>query len=219
MKPFEASINSTMIPAVLPSTRKTFVAPMFPLPALRGSTPLARPTSRPNGIDPTTYAIGISPSTQTFAIAVTDVAGVTITGTSGDDLIDAAHTAAGQPLPTSEQDSISGFGGDDSVSSLSGADSPLVYLNALLHSPATLLVWVGMIGFALMLPVAWGRAGSRRMQALTLLGLGFALATVALPAALTSHPEAVAPAATAAALVGILPAASALAAPRIRLGR
>jgi hypothetical protein len=103
--------------------------------------------------------------------------------------------------------------------SLLGADNPLVYITALLHSPATLLVWLGMIGFALMLPVAWGRAGSRRMQALTLWGLGFALATVALPAALTSHPEAVAPAAVAAALVAILPAASALAAPRIRLGR
>jgi hypothetical protein len=105
------------------------------------------------------------------------------------------------------------------AASLPGADSPLVYLNALLHSPATLLVWAGMIGFALMLPVAWGRAGSRQMQALTLWGLGFALATVALPATLTSHPEAIAPAAAAAALVAILPAASALAAPRIRLGR
>jgi drug/metabolite transporter (DMT)-like permease len=70
-----------------------------------------------------------------------------------------------------------------------------------------------------MLPVAWGRAGSRRMQALALWGLGFAFATVALPATLTSHPEAIAPAAVAAALVAILPAASALAAPRIRLGR
>jgi len=105
------------------------------------------------------------------------------------------------------------------AATLRGADSPLVYVTALLHSPATLLVWLGMIGFALMLPVAWGRAGSRRMQALTLWGLGFALATVALPAALTSHPEAVAPAAAAAALVAILPAASALAAPRIRSGR
>jgi eukaryotic-like serine/threonine-protein kinase len=103
--------------------------------------------------------------------------------------------------------------------SLQGADNPLVYASALLHSPATLLVWVGMIGFALMLPVAWGRAGSRRMQALALWGLGFAFATVALPATLTSHPEAIAPAAVAAALVAILPAASALAAPRIRLGR
>ncbi len=102
---------------------------------------------------------------------------------------------------------------------LAGADSPLAYATALLHSPATLLVWAGMVGFALMLPIAWGRAGSRRMQALALWGLGFAFATVALPATISSHPEAIAPAAAAAALVAILPAAWALAAPRIRLGR
>jgi len=101
---------------------------------------------------------------------------------------------------------------------LAGADDPLLYLRAMADSPATLLVATGMIGFALMLPVAWARAGSRRMQALALWGLGFALATAALPAAITAHPEAVAPAA-AAALVAILPAASALAAPRLRLGR
>jgi hypothetical protein len=57
------------------------------------------------------------------------------------------------------------------------------------------------------------------VQALALWGLGFALATVALPTAIASHPEALVPAAGTAALVAILPAASALAAPRLRLGR
>jgi hypothetical protein len=102
---------------------------------------------------------------------------------------------------------------------LAGANDPLDYLRALGQSPATLLVWLGMVGFALMLPLAWSRRGSRRVQALALWGLGFALATVALPAAIASHPEALVPAAGTAALVAILPAASALAAPRLRLGR
>ena len=102
---------------------------------------------------------------------------------------------------------------------LPGADSPAVYLRALAESPATLLVWAGVVGFSVLLPLAWRNPGPRRMQALTLWGLGFALVTVGLPAAVASHPEALAPAAGAAALVAILPAASALAAPRIRLGR
>ncbi len=102
---------------------------------------------------------------------------------------------------------------------LAGADSPLVYLSALAGSPATLLLWGGTIGFALALPAAWSFGGSRRMQALALWGLGFALATVALPAAVSGAPEALMPAAGTALLVAILPAASALAAPRIRLGR
>jgi hypothetical protein len=100
-----------------------------------------------------------------------------------------------------------------------GADNPVVYLQALASSPATVMVWIGIVAFAVLLPSAWASPGPRRMQALALWGLGFALATAGLPAALASHPEALAPAAAAAALVAILPAASALAAPRFRLAR
>ena len=46
-----------------------------------------------------------------------------------------------------------------------------------------------------------------------------ALVAAGMPAALASHPGALAPAVGAAALVAILPAASAVAAPRFRLGR
>ncbi|MDX6594506.1 MAG: eukaryotic-like serine/threonine-protein kinase [Gaiellales bacterium] len=102
---------------------------------------------------------------------------------------------------------------------LPGAENPTVYLQAVVASPATLMVWAGIVAFAILLPSAWASRGPRRMQALALWGLGFALATAALPAALAAHPEALAPAAGAAALVAILPAASALAAPRFRLAR
>src|SRR4051812_12890581 len=47
-----------------PSSRATFVAPMFPDPALRGSTPLAKPTIRPKGIEPMTYASGMRMSSH-----------------------------------------------------------------------------------------------------------------------------------------------------------
>ena len=50
--PFAASSAKTNAPGRLPSTRSTFVAPMFPLPAWRMSMPCASPTSHPNGIDP-----------------------------------------------------------------------------------------------------------------------------------------------------------------------
>jgi hypothetical protein len=102
---------------------------------------------------------------------------------------------------------------------VAGADNPAVYLKVLAASPATLIVWAGIVAFALLLPMAWSAQGPRRVQALTLWGLGFALATAGLPAALAAHPEAVVPAAATAALVAILPAASALAAPRFRLAR
>jgi hypothetical protein len=102
---------------------------------------------------------------------------------------------------------------------LPNANSPLVYLTALERSPATVLVWLAVIGFSVLLPVAWAQAGQRRVQALALWGIGFALVAAGLPAALASHPGALAPAVGAAALVAILPAASAVAAPRFRLGR
>jgi eukaryotic-like serine/threonine-protein kinase len=107
----------------------------------------------------------------------------------------------------------------EAARTLPGADDPLVYLRALAASPATVMVWAAIVGFSVLLPIAWRYHGPRRVQALSLWGVGFALVTAGLPAALAHHPEALAPAAGAAALVAILPAASAVAAPRIRLGR
>ncbi|HYW29761.1 MAG TPA: serine/threonine-protein kinase [Gaiellales bacterium] len=102
---------------------------------------------------------------------------------------------------------------------LPNSNNPLGYLAALAAAPATVLVLLSIVAFSVLLPVAWRHEGPRRVQALSLWGVGFALVTVGLPTALAGHPEALAPAAGAAALVAILPAASAVAAPRIRLGR
>ncbi len=49
-------------------------------------------------------------------------AGVTITGTSGDDLIDATHTVPGEALPTTSADLIDGAAGADRISGLDGND-------------------------------------------------------------------------------------------------
>jgi hypothetical protein len=54
--------------------------------------------------------------TQAIAVTVTNVAGVTITGTNAADTVNAATTVAGQPLPTNEEDIIIGLGGADSLS-------------------------------------------------------------------------------------------------------
>jgi drug/metabolite transporter (DMT)-like permease len=105
------------------------------------------------------------------------------------------------------------------AAALPGASNPVVYLRALAASPSTVLVWLSIVAFSVLLPLAWRHEGPRRVQALSLWGVGFALVTAGLPAVLAHHPEALAPAAGAAALVAILPAASAVAAPRIRLGR
>jgi hypothetical protein len=60
---------------------------------------------------------------QSFTIQVKDLPGVTIAGGSGDDVINSTSTVAGQPLPTNEEDNISGGDGDDSISGLDGNDT------------------------------------------------------------------------------------------------
>lgn len=45
-----------------------------------------------------------------------------IIGTNGDDLIDAANTVTGQPLPTEADDRILGLGGADTINGVGGAD-------------------------------------------------------------------------------------------------
>jgi len=61
--------------------------------------------------------------TQSIAVTVTDLNGVTINGTGSADTIDATHTPAGQPLPTDEADTIFGNGGNDVISGLGGDDT------------------------------------------------------------------------------------------------
>lgn len=61
--------------------------------------------------------------TQAFEIAVADMAGATIAGTSGNDTVDATTAPAGRPLPTEEADWIRGLDGNDSLAGLGGADT------------------------------------------------------------------------------------------------
>ena len=61
--------------------------------------------------------------TQAIAVTVTNVAGVTITGTAAANTVNATTTVAGQPLPTNEEDIISGLAGADSLSGLGGNDT------------------------------------------------------------------------------------------------
>ncbi len=60
---------------------------------------------------------------KTFTVDVTNIVGVTIAGTDTTDVIDAVHTILGQPLPTGEEDAITGLGGDDFISGLGGNDT------------------------------------------------------------------------------------------------
>jgi Peptidase M10 serralysin C terminal/RTX calcium-binding nonapeptide repeat (4 copies) len=71
--------------------------------------------------DPTVGATPDATSTI-FALNVTNVPGVTITGTSAANTIDATHTVAGQPLPTNEEDTINAGGGNDTINALGGND-------------------------------------------------------------------------------------------------
>src|SRR5262249_1829262 len=67
-----------------------------------------------------------------LTIQVTNIDGVTITGNSSANLIDATHTIAGQPLPTGDEDNINGGSGNhklnppganDTLNGGAGADS------------------------------------------------------------------------------------------------
>ena len=60
--------------------------------------------------------------TQDLTITVTNVP-VTITGTNGDDVIISGSTVPGQPLPSIEDDTINGLGGNDLIQGLGGPDT------------------------------------------------------------------------------------------------
>jgi Ca2+-binding RTX toxin-like protein len=67
--------------------------------------------------------VGLNASlAQTVNVVVTNINGVTITGSGGSDTINATQTVAGQPLPTSEADTIRGGDGNDNISGLGGND-------------------------------------------------------------------------------------------------
>jgi type VI protein secretion system component Hcp len=59
---------------------------------------------------------------QTLNVNVGNVAGATITGTEIGDVINSTRTAAGQPLPTGEDDVITGNGGNDVIRGGAGPD-------------------------------------------------------------------------------------------------
>ena len=71
--------------------------------------------------DPTVGGTPDATST-TYTLNVSNVPGVTITGTNSADVIDATHTVAGQPLPTNEEDTINAGGGKDTINALGGND-------------------------------------------------------------------------------------------------
>jgi hypothetical protein len=66
---------------------------------------------------------GANPTSKLITVNVTNVAGVTINGTTGNDTINATTTVAGQPLPTNEEDLINGGAGADTISALGGNDT------------------------------------------------------------------------------------------------
>lgn len=59
---------------------------------------------------------------EAFTIQLINATGATITGTAGNDTINATTTVPGQPLPTIEDDIIHGLGGNDTISGLAGDD-------------------------------------------------------------------------------------------------
>jgi serine/threonine-protein kinase len=102
---------------------------------------------------------------------------------------------------------------------LAGASSPLALLSALAAHPALLAVLAAAAGFSVLLPAAWRVAEHRRRRALLAWGLAFALAALALAQLPGVVPGDGMRQAVIGSLAAILPAACALAAPRLGFGR
>jgi len=102
---------------------------------------------------------------------------------------------------------------------VAGADLPTALGRALARQPQAIAMVTAMAVFAVLLPEAWNRRGDRRLQAVVLWGLGFALAVAGLPQLVAEGHNAWAPAAAAATVAAIIPAAWALASPRFSLSR
>jgi Ca2+-binding RTX toxin-like protein len=75
------------------------------------------------------YAVTISAisggqtTNQNVNVVVTNVVGVTVNGTAGNDTINGTQTVAGQPLLTGEDDTVNGAGGNDTIDGLAGSDT------------------------------------------------------------------------------------------------
>ena len=108
-----------------------------------------------------------------------------------------------------------GWAGLRPVRSLAGANNPLIYVRALERNPQIALIATAMVAFAVLLAMAW--RAERRLQALSLWGLGFVLAVAAAPQLLVHGAGGVA-AGVAVMLTAIIPAAWAVAGPDLKRG-
>ena len=102
---------------------------------------------------------------------------------------------------------------------VAGANQPLVLLEALGRAPQAIATVAAMVVFAMLLAPAWHHRDDRRLQAVVLWGTGFALAVAGLPQLVAQGSQAWVPAAGAAMVAAIIPAAWALASPRLSMSR
>jgi hypothetical protein len=102
---------------------------------------------------------------------------------------------------------------------VAGANQPLVLLEALGRSPQAIATVAAMVVFAVLLAPAWHHRDDRRLQAVVLWGTGFALAVAGLPQLVAQGSQTWVPAAAAAMVAAIIPAAWALASPRLSMSR
>jgi hypothetical protein len=116
----------------------------------------------------------------------------------------AAEAAAGAVVAAT----CGGWAGLRPVRSLSGANSPLIYLRVCERNPQIATTAAAMVLFAVLLAMAW--RAERRSQALALWGLGFGLAAAVVPQLLV-HGGGGIGVGVAAALTAIIPAAWAVA--------
>ena len=108
-----------------------------------------------------------------------------------------------------------GWAGPALSRALAGADSPLAYAHVIGRDPALAATAGAMVVFAVLLRPAW--QAERRLQALTLWGLGFGLAVAGIPQLLQGGGSGVA-AGVAAVVTAIIPAAWAVAGPDRKRG-
>ncbi len=102
---------------------------------------------------------------------------------------------------------------------LAGANNPLAIMRVLAGAPQATAIAAAMVAFAVLLPVAWHNRPDRRTQAVVMWGVGFGLAVAGLPQVIGAQPQAWVGAAAAGLLAAIIPAALALASPRLAFSR
>jgi apolipoprotein N-acyltransferase len=105
------------------------------------------------------------------------------------------------------------------VRHVAGANQPLVLIEALAQAPQAIATIAAMVVFAVLLAPAWHHRDDHRLQGVILWGMGFALAVAGLPQLVADGPHTWVPAAVAAMVAAIIPAAWALASPRLSMSR